>query len=483
MGKMQIQRKNITATARFLTEAWNIGVFGTVWIMFYNKYAFRSNWLFGEILTLLLFFIIYNSLCNLYKAFRIASSSIGETVFSQMIAFGLADVILYAECCLIYNRYINILPGMVSAIVQIIGTSVIITAAKRYFMNHILPRKTILLFGEKVQILEAEAFRDRILKKYAHLFSIIYMDCESKDITKHMKECETVILYEVSTDTRSKMLKTCLREQKNIYLTPNVEDIILQGCSVKHLLDTPLLKYDYIYQRVHYCFTKRTFDIVLSLVMIVLTFPLMLLTAAAIKLEDSGPVFYFQKRCSRNGKVFQIIKFRSMIPDAEKKGVIPCKENDDRVTKVGKFIRAVRIDELPQLFNILRGDMSFVGPRPERVEHVEQYMQEVPGFGYRMKVKGGLTGYAQIFGKYNTSAYDKLRLDMMYIENQSLILDLKIIMLTIRTIFQPESTEGFSEEESKEINGKIKEKQIISMKTGSVGSRLIAERDGMIKQG
>ena len=132
-----------------------------------------------------------------------------------------------------------------------------------------------------------------------------------------------------------------------------------------------------------------------------------------------------------------------MIVDAEKYGVQPCTGDDPRVTKVGKYIRKSRLDEIPQLINILKGEMSLVGPRPERIEHVEKYTKEMPEFAYRLRVKGGLTGYAQIYGKYNTSAYDKLRLDLMYIENQSLLVDLKIVMLTFRTMFQKERTEGF----------------------------------------
>ena len=157
-----------------------------------------------------------------------------------------------------------------------------------------------------------------------------------------------------------------------------------------------------------------------------------------------------------------IIKFRSMIVDAEKDGKPhPATENDDRITKVGKFIRACRIDELPQLFNILKGDMSIVGPRPERVEHVEKYTSMIPEFSFREKVKGGLTGYAQVYGKYNTTALDKLKLDLIYITNYSLLLDIQIIFETVKILFQKESTEGFSESQEKDMedfsNNKDKE--------------------------
>ena len=187
-------------------------------------------------------------------------------------------------------------------------------------------------------------------------------------------------------------------------------------------------------------------DIIISVVALIVTSPIMLITAAAIKLYDGGPVFFRQERCTIHGKVFRIHKFRSMIVDAEKEGeVIPATEDDDRITPIGKIIRKIRLDELPQFIDILKGDMSVVGPRPERVEHVKQYTEELPEFSYRLKVKGGLTGYAQIYGKYNTTAYDKLKLDLMYIQNYSILLDLKLIIMTVKIMFVKESTEGFEE--------------------------------------
>ena len=189
-----------------------------------------------------------------------------------------------------------------------------------------------------------------------------------------------------------------------------------------------------------------TQDIIISSLALIITSPIMLVIAVAIKLYDGGPVFFRQDRCTINGKVFSIHKFRSMIENAEKEGeVIPTTEDDKRVTPIGKFIRKTRLDELPQFIDILKGDMSVVGPRPERVEHVRQYTAEIPEFEYRLKVKGGLTGYAQIYGKYNTSAYDKLKLDLMYIQNYSILLDLKLIIMTGKIIFMKESTEGFEE--------------------------------------
>lgn len=201
---------------------------------------------------------------------------------------------------------------------------------------------------------------------------------------------------------------------------------------------------------------KRALDIIVSVLLLIVTSPIFLIASLAIKLYDGGPVFFRQDRCTIGGKVFRIHKFRSMIVDAEKDGVLPAGEDDPRITPVGKILRVSRLDELPQLIDILVGDMSLVGPRPERVEHVEQYAQEIPEFVYRLKFKGGLTGYAQLYGKYNTSPYDKLQLDLMYIQNYSLLLDIKLVLMTIKIMFMKESTEGFSEEKSKAINKKSK---------------------------
>ena len=179
---------------------------------------------------------------------------------------------------------------------------------------------------------------------------------------------------------------------------------------------------------------------------------LMAVTARAVKLEDGGPALFKQKRATLNGRVFEVLKFRSMVVDAEREGApVPATGRDARITKVGRIIRACRIDELPQLFNILKGEMSLVGPRPERLEHVEKYSRDIPEFPYRLKVKGGLTGYAQVYGKYNTTAYDKLKLDLTYIQNYSIRLDIEILFQTVRILFMKESTEGFSEEASTEM--------------------------------
>ena len=262
---------------------------------------------------------------------------------------------------------------------------------------------------------------------------------------------EGVVICDIPSHVRNVILKYCYEKAIRTYSIPKISDVIRSSESL-HLFDTPLLLSRNNGLSFDQQIIKRGVDIILSLTALIFLSPIFIITAIAIKLYDGGPVLYLQERCTQNGKVFRICKFRSMIVDAEKDGYsIPATDQDPRITFIGRIIRATRIDELPQIFNILKGDMSIVGPRPERVEHVELYTKKIPEFAYRMKVKGGLTGYAQVYGKYNTTAYDKLKLDLMYIQNYSLLLDIEIIFKTIKILFMKESTAGFNEEDIQAI--------------------------------
>ena len=238
----------------------------------------------------------------------------------------------------------------------------------------------------------------------------------------------------------------CAEKELRVFLVPELSDIQMRSMRMMHILDTPLLMYEEFKLHKRELLIKRLCDILLSASALLLTSPLFFIIAVAIKIEDKGPVFFFQERCTKNLRIFKMAKFRSMKPGSDKLGPIPATELDSRITRVGKVIRAMRLDELPQLWNILKGDMSIVGPRPERVEYVNAYTKELPEFALRSRMQGGLTGYAQVYGKYNTSPYDKLVMDLNYIENWSLLLDVKLILLTIKVCLKKESTEGFEEE-------------------------------------
>lgn len=445
------EKDGLVSRSKKIVNLYIVLMFAVIWFGYYNQFVFGANRLTGGCISVLIYFFIYNYFAKLYRAYKIGTYKISEIIFSQLLAIGIADAILYAECLLICHHYVNILPELITAGIQILGMVVWAVYTKQYFIRYIEANNTLVLYGE-----ESAEFVRKLQNKYGHLFQIKecidISDNTTEQIHAKIDQYDTVILYEVAKGYRTSTMEYCIEHQKNLYITPRISDIILQGFEERTLIDTPLFKYEYHYLDTRQYRTKRLLDLTVSVAALILAAVPMMITALAIKLEDCGPVFFKQKRCTVNGRVFEIIKFRSMIADAEKQGaVIPCIDHDPRITRVGAVIRRFRIDELPQIFNIIRGDMSVVGPRPERVEHVRKYCEEVPEFAYRMRVKGGLTGYAQIFGKYNTSASDKLKLDLMYIENQSLLLDLKMIMLTIKTLFIAESTEGFEEEKSRLI--------------------------------
>ena len=254
------------------------------------------------------------------------------------------------------------------------------------------------------------------------------------------------MLWDIPTMERNLLLKYCYSKFIRVYVMPKIPDVMIKGADQLHLFDTPIFLTREYALTVGQRMAKRTIDLICALILLVIALPFMLVTSVFIKCYDGGPVLYKQTRCTRDGRKFQIMKFRSMRVDAEKDGVARlAARNDGRVTPVGKFIRAVRIDELPQLFNILKGDMSFIGPRPERPEIIRQYLEDMPEFAFRMKVKAGLTGYAQVYGKYNTTPYDKLKLDLTYIENYTVWLDLKLMLLTLKILIRPESTEGIDQ--------------------------------------
>ena len=237
-------------------------------------------------------------------------------------------------------------------------------------------------------------------------------------------------------------MKHCYQESIRVYLTPKISDVIIRGAEDINMFDTPLLLSRNQGLTITQRFFKRTMDIVLSLIGLAIVAPFMIITAIIIKLTDGGPVFYTQERLTRDGKKFQILKFRSMRSDSEDAGARLAMKDDDRVTPIGKFIRRIHFDEIPQILNILKGEMSVVGPRPEREEIQKQYEEVIPEFPLRLKVKAGLTGYAQVFGKYNTTPYDKVKMDIAYIESYSLWLDVKLIMMTAKVLFQKENSEG-----------------------------------------
>ncbi len=407
---------------------------------YFNPFLGRGKYLLIGVYYLLMLIIIH--LC---EGFKFGILKIADVLFSQWVAIFMANGITYLQLCLMADTSITLKPIviLIKPMLILVGIDFVISAILVYIFFAIYERyskasKLLMVYGNKESV-GLKLKMDTRADSY-NIKKIVSIDEGMDSIIGMLDEFDGIVISDVSAEQRNDLLKYCYMHNVETYITPKISDVIIAGGEGIHQFDTPLVMINTTGLTPEQELIKRFFDIVLSLIAIVIAAIPMAIIAIAIKLEDHGPVFYRQARVTKDGKVFDILKFRSMVVDAEQR---PTTDDDDRITKVGHCIRGIRFDELPQLFNILKGEMSIVGPRPERTEHVEKYTAAIPEFEFRSKVKGGLTGFAQIYGKYNTSAYDKIKLDLMYIENYSFLLDLKLILMTIRVIFKSESTEGF----------------------------------------
>jgi len=399
-------------------------------------YLYLGKYVLMGVYGLLLYVFFQNSDCTMFGQLNRLDLIIG-----QVIALFLVNFVTYFQLCLIAEVLVPIIPILLLFAMEIVLAVVLTFLYTGIYYKLYAPHDMLLIYGSKRGV-ELKIKMDSRRDKY-NIRKILSAEVGYAVICEEIRHHDAVILNEVPAELRNDILKFCYRFRVRAYVAPKLTDIMIRCGSQNTLFDTPLLLVKGTGLTPMQRIVKRLMDIVLCSMAMVVAAPVMLIVAAAIKLEDGGPVFYKQDRMTRGGREFKILKFRSMIVDAEKyAGAVLATGDDPRITRVGKIIRATRLDELPQLLNILKGDMSIVGPRPERKCLADEIEKDLPEFAYRLKVRGGLTGYAQIYGKYNTSAYDKLRLDLMYIENYSLLLDIKLIILTLRIIFSKDSTEG-----------------------------------------
>lgn len=432
-----------------------------VWFWFYRIYPVLSAprftvegyplgeglklYYYGHILVLIIYFILLVFFTRTYGGMQIGYLRPLEVFFSQIFALFMVNVLTYFQLSLMRNRLLPVRWIVIMSVLQLAISFVWTFLANMVYVRIFPARRLLLVSGDYPT--------DDILRKFESRRDR-YVIARSMNISEGIEQVEAaceegyggVVLWDIPTDIRNRLLKHCYANSLRVYLMPKIPDVLLSGADKMHLFDTPLFLVKEYAIRTEQRMIKRAIDIVLALILIVVTSPLMLIAAVVTKLYDGGPVLYKQTRCTLNGAEFQILKFRSMKVDAERDGVARLASvHDTRITPFGRFIRKVRIDELPQLFNILKGEMSFIGPRPERPEIIKEYLKEMPEFAFRMKVKAGLAGYAQIYGKYNTTPYDKLKLDLTYIENYSVWLDLKLMLLTLKILFTPDATEGVDE--------------------------------------
>lgn len=390
------------------------------------------------IVLFLIFMYIYG-LADLIK------QSIGEIIYSVLLT---VIMLFISTTALTYFMAEYSYPRAViaySAVIQFVllsGWKIFLWKIKR----RVYKKKDVLIVGKE----NAEHVAKKILLKYCELYNVKYISnsYDNTEIENLVNKIQFVIICDdVPLEYKNYVLDICLIEQKDALVVPTMSDLVLIGSKLSKIDDLPLLKVKPLRLTIEQKAIKRVLDILLSVLGIIVTLPVTMITVLFIKLTDGGSIFYTQERVTEGGKRFNLIKFRSMKMNAEKlSGPVLASKQDPRITEVGKIIRATRIDELPQLINILKGDMSIVGPRPERPFYVEKFEKEISDYKYRTIVKAGLTGLAQVLGKYNTTPEDKVRYDIMYIKNYSIILDLKLIFQTIKIIFMKESSEGIKEE-------------------------------------
>ena len=400
-----------------------------------DKIAFHLQFLPILIIFMLVMF-------NVYGLFSLVRKRLADIFLNLIVA--VANVYIFAMAITFFFRSFDY-----SRVVLLY--SGVLSLAFLFAWNYIchqwevkkLPKFSGILFcgaGEE------ERLKTKIAKIYGLEYSIkqTITDIAEVDLQQTIAAYDLVFIgAELAITDKEQIVRSGRSCKKQIFIVPTMYEMACKNTKLLIADDIPMQRVTRLLLTTEQKILKRLLDIAVAIPAILILLPLMLVTAIAIKADSKGPVIYSQERVGLYGKTFKVYKFRSMRQDAEaKSGPVLAKEGDNRITKVGRFIRATRIDELPQLFNVLKGEMSIVGPRPERPFFVEQYVQERSEYSYRHNVKPGITGLAQIAGKYNTTAYDKLIYDLIYIQEQSVKTDLIIMLQTFKVLITKESTEG-----------------------------------------
>ena len=413
------------------------------WTLYYEPRTTTVGSKQVSVLVMIIFFFICYYFGQRLDCFRVSILQIRDVIFGEALATMITDIIMYILIWMLSIHLPNLIPGLITWGGQcVIGVIWAYVMHQSYFFTH-PPLRTIVIYDERMGM-------ENLIHTYGleKRFNIktVYPVESIMDKLEVMEEFDAAFLCGIHSRERNIILKHCINHKIKLFMIPRIADVMMRGSEQIHMLHLPILKTQRYKPSIEYQIIKRTMDIVVSGIATIVLSPLFLITAIAVK-SDGGPAFYKQKRLTKDGKVFEILKFRSMRVDAEKYSgaVLSAGENDPRITKVGRIIRACRLDELPQLLNILKGDMSLVGPRPERPELQKEIEKEVPEFGLRLQTKAGLTGYAQVYGKYNTTFYDKLLMDLMYISKPSILEDLTIMLATVKILTSKESTEGVGE--------------------------------------
>lgn len=450
------------------------------WIIFYRMPAEQGEYFMHNSTIAASYLLLLIVFSRIYSGYKVGLLRVSELVHGQFFANILSWGIVYFMACIMAQKLLNPLMGFACLALQVgLGTLWTIFMDKVYYRIH-KAKRTIALYRSRSDLHKIQELVGRQDKWKIEKF----LNCKNKDseadlenlqgtpeeleddtedsvnhniqdIMKAIDEYEAVLVTGVEATLRNGIVKYCVETGKDCYFVPHTGDVMVAGAMHMKSFSVPIFRVRRSHPSPEFLLLKRAFDIFASGIALLILWPIMLVTAIAIKSYDHGPALYKQTRLTKDGKTFEVLKFRSMKVSAESDGVARlATENDDRITPIGKVIRAIRFDELPQLLNILKGDMSIVGPRPERPEIAEQYIKELPAFHLRLQVKAGLTGYAQVYGRYNTEPSDKLKMDLMYINNMGVIEDLRLMIATVQILFQKESTQGIESNSLTAMNRK-----------------------------
>ena len=427
----------------------SVALFFLAWMYFryngnipVNEVGFRYNFFIAWAYAVLLFF--FN---KTYNSYLIGYWRVRSLVFAQFLSQFFSVTAIYFIVSIAWNHFDNPAPFLILLLIQLLLDIAWSMFGNWFYYDMIPPRRTILIYRNALDRKRFGSLKGKPVERIYHVTDELMYDGSFKELEEKLDGYEAVFVAGVNSRCRNGILKYCKENNVRGFFLPHVGDVIMQEAVHIQSFDSPVLCVNRKVLNPEYAIVKRLFDFFSSLCGIIVLSPFMAAAAIAIKLYDGGPAIYKQVRLTKDGREFEIYKFRSMRVDAEKDGVarLSTGDNDDRITPIGKFIRKCRMDELPQLFNILKGDMSVVGPRPERPEIAEQYYKTMPDFKLRLQVKAGLTGYAQIYGRYNTDPYEKLEFDLLYINNMNMMRDLELIFATFFILFSSESTAGVEE--------------------------------------
>ncbi|MDO4552453.1 MAG: exopolysaccharide biosynthesis polyprenyl glycosylphosphotransferase [Bacillota bacterium] len=416
--------------------------FYQVWVQCYNPYLHMPFFRRGNYMLTIMYGAVL-LLCVLsLKGHTLGEARLTEVIAAQCISVLMTAVIVYFPMSLLQYELLEFRPLLLLVPGQWLLVAAWNLLANRIYFKLVPPLRMLLVCDSHSRGGREIAKKlNGIPEKYDICGQIGTEDGEDA-VRERLRDYDAALLLVKDEEQKRRLVQMCFHQNIQLFLAPTLTDVIVNRAKVTHSVDTPLLRSTAHHLTLEGRAVKRGMDLLGAAAGLVITSPLLLLAALAIKAGDGGPVFFRQERLTRDGKVFRIYKFRSMVTDAEREGQRLAAENDRRVTGVGRILRKTRIDELPQLFNVLRGDMSLVGPRPECPAIAAEYEKTLPEFSCRLKMKAGITGYAQIYGNYTTSPADKLLMDIMYIERSNALLDINLLLLTLRTLLMTDKTRG-----------------------------------------